>query len=709
MNLSNKLIIVSILSFFISACGGSEEDDGSVVVAPVVAPVIVLASNISADESTAVTLDGSESNDTDGTIVSYAWSQTSGDYNVNITNADQAIATFTAPDVNADSDLVFKLTITDNDGLNSTDTVKVTVRRLNEAPLAKAPANISAVGNNVVTLDGTDSQDVDGSIVSYEWVQVSGSPSVTLNNPGQATATFTAPNVSAELVFKLTVNDNEGASDSQTVKLQIVQHNNAPIAAISELTNATGNYRVILNGRQSSDSDGSITQYSWVEVTNSNVHILNANSSVAVFTAPNITTQLTFKLTVTDNNGATGSDTIDIEIQQDASTPPPTTTPTNKAPTAATGSDFNADENTVQTLNGSASSDSDGSIVSYNWAQTSGTSVSLTGANQAVASFTAPEVSDDSLMTFRLVVTDNDGATNTSAITVTVVNSDGNDSLTAVAANDFSADEDTVQTLNGSASTASNGTIVSYSWVQISGPTASLTAANQAVATFTAPSVDADALLVFQLTVTDNNGETDTDTITVTIENIQGNQAPVADTGSNSSATENDLVNLNGSASNDPDGTIVSYSWTQTAGSTVALNSPNAAIASFTAPAVASSTTLTFELSVTDNEGATDTSSVTITINPAGEEPEATGVATVSWTAPTENTDDSALTDLAGFTVYYGNDVDQLTNSMTVNSFDSSAEIENLLNDQTYYFAVVAFNDLGVESELSNISSKYIQ
>jgi chitinase len=75
---------------------------------------------------------------------------------------------------------------------------------------------------------------------------------------------------------------------------------------------------------------------------------------------------------------------------------------------------------------------------------------------------------------------------------------------------------------------------------------------------------------------------------------------------------EGDTVTLTGAASTDSDGTIASYSWTQIAGPTVALDTPNAVTCDFTAPEVSELTTMTFELTVTDNSGATNTDTVNI-------------------------------------------------------------------------------------------------
>jgi len=86
-----------------------------------------------------------------------------------------------------------------------------------------------------------------------------------------------------------------------------------------------------------------------------------------------------------------------------------------------------------------------------------------------------------------------------------------------------------------------------------------------------------------------------------------------------------------------------------------------------------------------------------------------TGVATLHWTAPTLNTDDSSLTDLSGYKIYYGLSSASLTNSITINNIGvASYVIENLDANTTYYFSITAINDQDSESAYSNIVSKYI-
>ncbi|WP_339719484.1 endo-1,4-beta-xylanase [uncultured Paraglaciecola sp.] len=100
----------------------------------------------------------------------------------------------------------------------------------------------------------------------------------------------------------------------------------------------------------------------------------------------------------------------------------PPTPAANVAPTVDAGPDQVVDEKSNVTLSGSAS-DSDGSINSYSWALTSsGTTVLLTGADTSSVTFNAPDVASSEELTFSLTVTDDDGATSTDTLTVTINN-----------------------------------------------------------------------------------------------------------------------------------------------------------------------------------------------------------------------------------------------------------------------------------------------
>ncbi|ACV27711.1 PKD domain-containing protein [Kangiella koreensis] len=92
------------------------------------------------------------------------------------------------------------------------------------------------------------------------------------------------------------------------------------------------------------------------------------------------------------------------------------------------------------------------------------------------------------------------------------------------------------------------------------------------------------------------------------------NQSPSASAGADITVSEGELVELNGSGT-DSDGTISSYSWSQINGTNVTLSSTNTAATSFTAPATNSSLQITLRLTVTDDDGASDSDDVVITVN----------------------------------------------------------------------------------------------
>jgi Fibronectin type III domain len=86
-----------------------------------------------------------------------------------------------------------------------------------------------------------------------------------------------------------------------------------------------------------------------------------------------------------------------------------------------------------------------------------------------------------------------------------------------------------------------------------------------------------------------------------------------------------------------------------------------------------------------------------------------TGSATLSWVAPTQNTDDSPVGTLNGYTIYYGPESGTLAYTIYVEG-DSATNyiVENLRVNTTYKFAISAVNSDGIESDLSNIVNKTI-
>ena len=85
-----------------------------------------------------------------------------------------------------------------------------------------------------------------------------------------------------------------------------------------------------------------------------------------------------------------------------------------------------------------------------------------------------------------------------------------------------------------------------------------------------------------------------------------------------------------------------------------------------------------------------------------------TGSATVNWTAPTTNTDGSALTNLASFRIYYGTSASSLSQKSDVTDNTRRSATISPLTPGTWYFAVRAVNTSGTESDSSNVTSKAV-
>jgi len=88
--------------------------------------------------------------------------------------------------------------------------------------------------------------------------------------------------------------------------------------------------------------------------------------------------------------------------------------------------------------------------------------------------------------------------------------------------------------------------------------------------------------------------------------------------------------------------------------------------------------------------------------------PVSTGSATLTWNAPTANTNGSALNDLAGYHVYWGASASSLTQTVDVPSATTTTYVVSGLSAGTWYFGVTAYTNTGLESALSNVGSKTI-
>lgn len=108
-------------------------------------------------------------------------------------------------------------------------------------------------------------------------------------------------------------------------------------------------------------------------------------------------------------------------------------------------------------------------------------------------------------------------------------------------------------------------------------------------------------------------------------------------------------------------------------------------------------------ISVSDGTANASLAAFTITVTAVG-----SGSATLSWTPPTQNTDGTVLTDLAGYQILYGRSANALDQTISLQNASLNTYIVENLTSGAWYFAVVAVNAGGASSTFSNVASKTI-
>jgi len=391
------------------------------------APMAYAGTDQIVNEGVGVTLDGSESVDPGGGELTYAWTQFKGSPTVTLTNADRARAAFTSPSLTSgDAELIFFLTVTNSAGDKHTSSTTVNVIWFNARPEADAGPNQTVEPGTLVTLDGSGSNDPEGQALSYRWRRSGGDFTPSLSSATAAKPTFTAPITDGWVEFTLTVTDNGGKTHTDTVRVIVKSAtavNNPPVArATADKKTVIEGETVTLDGAGCSDPDGDMLTYSWAQTdaTGKTVILSNSKAIKPTFTAPAVgagdSVTLVFMLTVSDGFE---TDTASVSITVNKIPEPP-----NQPPSAVAAADkTSVSPGEKVTLDGSGSSDPDGTIAAYVWTQadTTGKTVALKPGSTAVKpTFTAPEVTETVTLIFKLTVTDNSGDSANHTVRITV-------------------------------------------------------------------------------------------------------------------------------------------------------------------------------------------------------------------------------------------------------------------------------------------------
>jgi hypothetical protein len=179
------------------------------------------------------------------------------------------------------------------------------------------------------------------------------------------------------------------------------------------------------------------------------------------------------------------------------------------------------------------------------------------------------------------------------------------------------------------------------------------------------------------------------------------NRAPLISGTPATQVTTGSLYSFTPTAS-DPDGNALTFSISNQPG-WASFNSTTGRL-SGTPTAADVGTYANIAIRVSDGQATTSLPSFGITVVAV-----ATGSATLSWTPPTQNTDGSPLTNLAGYRIYWGRSQGSYTSSATLNNPGLTSYFVDQLTPGTWYFVATALNSQGAESSFSNAASKAIQ
>jgi PKD repeat protein len=472
---------------------------------------IAPTANIMVDQTTKQTLtnfnvNATGSNDPDGTIVSHFWNF--GDGSFSTTNAAQHA-------YKDDGVYTISLLITDNDGGTDTDSIQVTVT--NRDPTATA-ANHDVLTYVNVRFDSRNSTDQDGNITNVSWEFHDS----TVKYGQRVTFMYYDDGV---YNVNLTVKDDDGATDWTIV--QVTVRNRVPNAELeANRTRCNRTDYISFNGTGSSDMDGSIVNYTWQFPGGNELY---GPEVEYMFDLTN--GSYTITLVVTDDDGAIDFATVLIKVG-------------NIQPVAVAGLDTLAKTYEDIIFSGVGSYDPDGIIVNYTW--------NMGDGGQKIYNKTFKyHYTDDGIYTVRLTVTDDDGASNTSTLKVTISNrapkayhpniviktyTDYSFNITHCEDKDGTVQPNTVEwkfMYPGGSSTTKIGNNTKHNWT-VAG------------------------VYYVQMTIFDDDGASASHTFNVTVIN----SPPIASFWYTPKiVTTGDFVIFNGTNSTDVDGTVVNWTW----------------------------------------------------------------------------------------------------------------------------------------------------
>ena len=419
---------------------------------------------------------------------------------------------------------------------------------INEAPTASSVSiTYDHTGNAVVgdSLTGNyvyaDAENDAEGVSIYRWLR----NGTIIGGATTLTYTLAAVDIARSITFEVTPVAVTGTATGSAVSSSGITTNSVPVAHAGADQTSLLSGTIILDGSASSDVDGDMLSYSWSLTTKPTGSQAILTRSTTVNPSLDIDVQGDYVVLLIVNDGTEDSapDTVTIST-------------INSAPVANAGADQTALFGNTVTLDGSASSDVDGDVLTYSWSYTTkppDSKAILTGSTTVHPTFKI-DVSGDYVV--QLIV--NDSTVSSEPDTMTI--STNNSAPVANAGADQAAFFGDMVILDGSASSDVDGDGLTYSWSFTTKPPGSTAALTDPAAVKPAFGIDVSGDYVLQLIVNDSTVSSEPDTVSISTKN----SAPVANAGADEAAFFSETVTLDGSASSDVDGDGLTYSWSFT-------------------------------------------------------------------------------------------------------------------------------------------------
>lgn len=449
------------------------------------------------------------------------------------------------------------------------------VAPVNKFPVANSGGNVSiTLPINQTNLIGTGS-DTDGVIVNYAWVQLSGPNTATIT-PSSSTTTGTT-NVSGLIQgiyqFQLTVVDNNGATGTaiSRVTVNAAIPNNPPTSNAGRDTTITQPSSVASAIGSGTNGSGTGRTYSWSQSSGPvTATIVSPTSATTNLTNLSAVGTYTFRLKVTNTPiGDTAIDFMQVFVLAQPFNQPPVVN-------AGTDSIITLPDNDIHLIG--TATDPDGTIVSTTWDKFSGPATYTITSPSSLSTTVTNMV--QGVYEFRLIGVDNQGKSDTDFVIITVnsaippPNAPPTVSYISLDQTITAPTSSVVDTVRGA---DTDGTIIAWKWIQISGPmTATISNPNDSVTTVSNLTVP--GTYIMQGRVYDDDGDSAFKNTKITV-NPLPNTLPNSLAGNDTTiVSPAAIAHVNGSASNDPGGSITAYNWRQLSGpNTATIVSTNSA------------------------------------------------------------------------------------------------------------------------------------